>query len=165
MPAITAEFGKLIGKIPENLTSKLVNKGPIQLIEDKLLEGSNAKSAKKIASMVTEYGENRFGGPWSEKRLVLLDGREVYLQSSADALEILIPRTNSDPNETHVRLNLPKREITTYDVQGLDGQALIYYQVLRPENNFPKTLSRSDILREVGDILTQVEQVTLKPKS
>jgi hypothetical protein len=95
---------------------------------------------------------------WCEKQGILPDGREVYLQSSTNTLEILIPATDTIPHRTHVCFNLVTEKINTYEIRRPDDQPIIFYQVNLPKSSVPITLSRSDILHDVGLILTQVER-------
>ncbi|OGM10863.1 hypothetical protein A2W13_00175 [Candidatus Woesebacteria bacterium RBG_16_36_11] len=167
MSTFGVEVEGVVSLIKEKYIPKLVHivrKEPLQLTADQLLEISNAKIAKRIASIVARNGEKRFGPMWSEGQGVLSDGRGVQLQSSADALEILIPVTEIVPYKTHVRFDLDCNKITVYEKRQQDNKPIVFYNVHLPESDIPATLSLSNVMHDVGKILTQVEQVTLISK-
>jgi hypothetical protein len=164
MSAITTEIEKFLVQIPEKLTDELIKKDPSNLIAVKLLERSNTKKAMIVDSIIKRDGVNRFGPMWSEIQGVLPGGREVHLQSSTDTLEIDIPATKIDPVRTHIRYDLVGKKIYTYETRLPNHEPIFYYQVNLPEDNIPKRLSRLNVLRNVGDILTQVENAILNTK-
>ena len=167
MSTFGVEVEGVVSLIKEKYIPKLVHivrKEPLQLTADQLLEISNAKIAKRIASIVARNGEKRFGPMWSEGQGVLSDGRGVQLQSSADALEIFIPSTETVLHTTHIRFDLAGNKIIAYEKRQPDNQPIIFYHVQMPESNIPVKLSLSNVLHDVGKILTQVEQVTLISK-
>ena len=167
MPTFSVEVEGVVSIIKEKIISKLVHsvkKEPLQITADQIMERSNAKIAKRIASIVAENGEKRFGPMWSEGQGVLSDGRGVQLQSSADALEIFIPSTETVLYTTHIQFDLAGNKILAYEKRQPDNQPIIFYHVQMPECNIPATLSLPNVLNDVGKILTQVEQATLIPK-
>ncbi len=155
-----------------NLDSRLVHRhrannhyvkppvSPPKPYPDQLLERAIQIRAGRIAATVRVKGEQRFGPMWSEITGLLPDGREAHLQSSADALEIAVGVTEAMPQRIHVRCNLTKGIVNTYEQWQPDHRPAMYYNQPAGER-FPTTLSDHAVLTDVKEILAQVESMNL----
>lgn len=133
------------------------------------LRNSIKKKAHIIAGNVRNYGEQKFGPMWAQGYAVLLDGRIVFLQQSlgeiqvGETLEINIPPTTNDPYSIHIRYDLGRDEINTYEMRQEDSEPIIAYGIYDRPNyttEVATNLMLHDILVPVDEILQSVEVVS-----
>ncbi len=146
------------------------NPPPIGVVSDvsteqRALQRSIKEQARIIADSVRNGGEQQFGPMWAQGYTVLSDGRTAFLQQSlgeaqvGEALVINIPPTAYDLYSIHIRYDLGRDEIITYETRQEDGEPINAYMIYdQPglKTRVPENLTLPDIVAPVENFLRSV---------